>query len=203
MWIRGCLCAAMLLMVGCESGKEGAQGPQGERGAAGPAGAQGPQGERGAPGEPGRCNDLVFVDATGHVAAPVCAPYIVDAQGYIWKINRETGSFAVEDGSGESPYDTNDLTSLVSFESEDCSGQGYVEIFLVPPRMPFIAHGKYRVRPDSSTSSQRTFRSRWGDDGTCDAYHGAPSEIAFPLPPEQELTPPTAFQGPLHIERRQ
>jgi hypothetical protein len=202
--MRGSLCVALLALAGCDSGKEGPPGPQGERGPAGASGEPGPAGPRGVPGEPGTCNDMFYVDAAGQVVAPVCAPYLIDARGYAWRVDRETGEPTFESSvPGQSTLLT-DMTFFIYFETADCSGQAYMT-FLIAPRMPFPVLGKYRVRADDAASSVRELRSKWRDDGTCDGFQGQPpvqTAVAFPVGPELELTPPTSFQGPLHIERR-
>ncbi|WP_240360407.1 hypothetical protein [Pyxidicoccus caerfyrddinensis] len=164
----------------------------------------GPQGEQGVPGKPGTCDDLFYVDAAGRVVAPVCAPYLVDAQGYTWRVDQETGQPTHEGTVPSHSTTLSDLAFLVYFETGDCSGTAFMT-FPVAPRMPFLVLGKYRVRADDAAFSERQFRSKWQEDGTCDGFQGRPpvqEAAAFPMGPELELTPPTAFQGPLHIERR-
>ncbi|WP_205519430.1 hypothetical protein [Pyxidicoccus caerfyrddinensis] len=169
----------------------------------GAPGEPGPAGLQGVPGEPGKCNDLFYVDAAGRVVAPVCAPYLIDAQGYTWRVDRETGQFTHEATVEGHSTSLTDMAFNIYFETGDCSGQAYMT-FLLAPRVPFPVLGKYRVRTDDAASSVREFRSKWREDGTCDEFQGRPpfQSEAFPLALGQELTPPPAFQGPLHIERR-
>ncbi|MFP2932069.1 hypothetical protein ACLESO_44275 [Pyxidicoccus sp. 3LG] len=204
MMMRGSLCVALLSLAGCDSGKEGPPGPQGERGPAGAPGEPGPAGPPGAPGAPAASNDLFYVDAAGQVVAPVRAPYLVDAQGYTWKVDLETGQLTHEATVPGHSTSLTDMASNIYFESGDCSGQAYMT-FLLAPRVPFPVLGKYRVRADDAASSQRELRSKWREDGSCDGFQGRPpvqTEVAFPLALDVELTPPPAFQGPLHLERR-
>lgn len=202
--MRSGMCAVMLTLVACDAGKEGATGPQGERGSPGAQGERGPQGEPGSAVAVPPCNGLYYVDAAGSVVAPICAPYILDPQGYTWGVNKETGQLTYEGNDPGFIVRVHDLVSSVYFESDDCTGTPYMT-FPVAPRMPFPVKGRYRVREDEDASSLRRFRSNWQEDGSCYGLPaGAPPRewMAFPLGPERELTPPPDFQGPLHIERR-
>ncbi|AGC49074.1 hypothetical protein MYSTI_07802 [Myxococcus stipitatus DSM 14675] len=212
----GSVCVGMLLLAGCSSGTNGEPGPQGERGLTGERGPQGERGltgERGAQGEPGAagqsqsvppCDGWVYVDAKGTVVAPICAPYLVDAQGHTWAVHKETGKPTFEGTDPSHLLRVDDLASLVYFETKDCTGTPYMS-FAVMPRMPFPVKGKYRVRGDADAWAMRTFHSQWRDDGSCEDFTGRPPPEptgAFPLGPEVAVTPPAAFQGPLHMERR-
>ncbi|NTX41432.1 MULTISPECIES: hypothetical protein [unclassified Myxococcus] len=193
--MRGGLCAVMFAMAGCGEGMEGPPGPQGE---------PGPSGEQGVPGETQTCDGLYFVDAKGTVAFPVCAPYLIDSQGFTWRFDFESGQPTHEASLPWHSTPLSDLAALVHFETADCTGTAFMT-FPIFPRMPFPVLGKYRVRSDDSTWSTHSFRSAWRDDGSCDGFQGRPPVReweGFPLETERELTPPASFQGPLHIERR-
>jgi len=143
------------------------------------------------------------VDASGADVAPTCAPYVLDAQGHAWRVNPETGGFMPEVTLPYQSTTLTDLASLVSFETVDCTGTPYMT-FLLAPRVPFLVSSRWRVRADDAASSMHSFRSRWRDDGSCEALPGGPPtlEPGFELDLTRELTAPAAFQGPLHPERR-
>ncbi|WP_338872090.1 hypothetical protein [Myxococcus stipitatus] len=202
--MAGSLCVGLLLLAGCDTGNKSEPGPQGERG---PAGERGPQGEPGPPGETKNvapCDGWVYVDAKGTVVAPVCVPYLIDAQGHTWAVNKETGQPTFEGTDPSHLLRLDDLASLVNFETNDCTGTPYMT-FAMAPRMPFPVKGKYHVRRDTDAWETRTFRSSWADDGSCHTFPSGPPSMetgGFILRTDVELTPPAGFQGPLHMEQR-
>ena len=190
------LLAALVLVpvivgAGCARSEGGAAGSVGETGTTGTTGPEGPPGPTGPAGPtgPGGQSRWVWVDATGAQLPDDQTIHLED--GLVWFIHTETGQ----------PVPAWDRP--VTYESEDCTGEGYVAA--PEPRMPFMVLGDGPfVRGDQVVSETVDVLSQESPAG-CYAYTYS-VDFLVPLSdldyrPEMEV-PTLPWVGPLHRELR-
>ena len=130
-----------------------------------------------------------WYDATGALVVEHPELVYFDGTGYLWYIDGDTGGVS-------------DRQQYVYFETNDCTGEGFV--YRQTPRVPFRIMGDddYYVRPDTLQSEDGCFASvDYGPDYGCVATPLCPYTVV-PLnecvPPSPIEPPDFDWQGPLH-----
>lgn len=180
--------AVVLVLVGCSGGPgaNGRNGSQGSVGVTGPTGATGPTGPVGAPG-----GGMRWVAADGTVVTPSTELLHVDADGYLWPIDPETG----------------EVDTLKGFEREawsepDCAGTEYADNLALPRfAMVWGRYGEpvtYYVRSDTAVITPTPTQSHMNAAGDC--IDDEILEAAVPMSELVQVDPPAPWAGPLHLE---
>lgn len=180
-----------------QPGQAGAAGPSGDAGGTGPQGDAGPPGPRGQPG-----SGLVWKDANGAVVPILFHEtvggvggntwfHFADANGVIWAYVYETGQIG----------NSRPGTVSVVYESNNCSGQGYVTP--MPSRVTFAVNGlggQFGALPDGVGPAQVINYNSLGQlGGGCAATSGSERVVPYTI---ALLNPPAAFPAvlPIHPE---
>jgi len=190
----------------------GAQGPQGPPGAEGP---QGPPGFRGptGPASTSSSGQLIYRDALGQKVSGAVGlynggwstgrtPAYVDARGYIWLVDPETGEvgaiFTIQ---------------AKMYAGPDCTGQAFFMVYphaggwnIPPPRMPIWVEEehRYRARGDHQLVPSVPIVSQLfpglpcqNTDSVAGRYFAISDES---VPAEPIVLPSVSFAPPLHRE---
>lgn len=174
-----------------QNGSDGVDGSQGEQGPAGPAGEQGPAGVD--------ANAAYrWVDSQGTEVSPNPSLIYIDSSGWVWNIDATSGELGIATTCEVLQ------SSGIYYSLSDCKGQELV-LFSSMPRQPQCiptASGWF-ARPDDLTFTEECASSvYYPTSGTCSNYAYCSSSLVSPdRLLRTDNPPPTAWVGPLHIER--
>ena len=163
-----------------DTGSQGPQGAQGLQGATGAQGAPGPQGPMGPPGGPA----LSFVDANGIAAGTIYGPGNSWGEGFFMAwigAERILIPFGWMDPNGGPELNIGTL-GMLSYESNDCTGQPYVAFDWGPypgstkPAAIFQAGSHFQIYIASTTTP--TFIN------TQSVFYAGPPNGSGSVPPE-------------------